>query len=443
MNIMKRNFTIKLLLFALVLIIPPQFFSCKKIDIKREVLLRTMPAENITYEAAVLKGDVIDAGEDGSVIEYGFVYSMSGNPTVSDIKAILGTANPLVGSVSKQVSYLESNKTFYFKLYAIEKEGKITYGNVNSFQTDINPGATVPVVVTQQASEISPISAKVSGIVMNDGGASVTRRGFCISTEPMPNVNDDPFTENGTGEGEFMYIFTNLIPITDYYVRAYAENELGIGYGGEINFTTEESGGVVSSWLYYDDGVNVDGIGLNDGGNFDVAIRFTPDQLAQYNGFKITKIKFFPKVGSPVEYFLEIFTGENPSLEDQVYDQYVENPEIDTWNDVTLEIPYIIDASQELWVGYYVTNQEASTYPAGIDNGPGEVGFGDMISVDNLNNWLTLADAGIDANWNIQIFVTNEAGIEMPMTRNVLQKPARMPAGSITSKSISSQNSNR
>ncbi|MCF8364948.1 MAG: hypothetical protein K9H16_04155 [Bacteroidales bacterium] len=440
---MKRIITIKLLILSLVLILPPQFYSCKKIDIRREVLLQTLPAESITFHSAVLKGTIVDAGEDGSIKEYGFVYGTVTNPGVADSKAIEGNSSPQVGAIGTVVDGIESNTTYYFKTYTIEEDGKLTYGNVNSFKTLPNPDATVPDVGTLQVLEISPIGAKVRGVVVDDGGASVTRRGFCISTNPLPNINEDPFTENGMGTGEFLHVFNNLTPNTEYYVRAYAENQLGVGYGGQLVFITQEGGGLITAWLFYDDGVNVDGIGLNEGGSFDVAIRFTPDQLEQYNGFKITKIKFFPKIGSPVEYFLEIFTGDNPTLEDQVYDQWVENPDIDMWNDVSLEIPHVIDASQELWVGYFITNQEALTYPAGIDNGPGQIGYGDLISIDDLSSWVTLHDADLDANWNIQVFVTNESGLEMPMTRTLIRQPVRKPRDSQSIQTISSKNNSR
>jgi uncharacterized protein (TIGR02145 family) len=45
-------------------------------------------------------------------------------------------------------------------------------------------------------------------------------------------------TSNGLGTGSFTSSFTGLVPNTTYYVRAYATNSAGTGYGNEVSFTT-------------------------------------------------------------------------------------------------------------------------------------------------------------------------------------------------------------
>ncbi|PKP36187.1 MAG: hypothetical protein CVT97_09485, partial [Bacteroidetes bacterium HGW-Bacteroidetes-14] len=58
-----------------------------------------------------------------------------------------------------------------------------------------------------------------------------------------------------------------------------------------LNWEAPESTGPgISAWLGWDDGVNNDAIGLQGGGTFNVAVRFTPAQLAQYAGTSLTKI---------------------------------------------------------------------------------------------------------------------------------------------------------
>jgi len=59
-------------------------------------------------------------------------------------------------------------------------------------------------------------------------------------------------------------------------------------------------------------------------------------------------------------------------------------------NTITLETPVPIDASQEMWLGYYCT--DIDTIPgtkgfAGIDNGPYNEGFGNVLIYDN--KWMT------------------------------------------------------
>jgi uncharacterized protein (TIGR02145 family) len=53
--------------------------------------------------------------------------------------------------------------------------------------------------------------------------------------------DNDGFTEDGTGLGAFTSSLTNLTMNTTYYVRAYATNSQGTGYGEEKSFTTTAS----------------------------------------------------------------------------------------------------------------------------------------------------------------------------------------------------------
>lgn len=75
------------------------------------------------------------------------------------------------------------------------------------------------------------------GEVRNSGGSNVVRRGVCWSTEPNPTI-EDSFTSDGSGEGEFTSLVQGLEPNTRYYLRSYATNGLGTGYGGEVDFFT-------------------------------------------------------------------------------------------------------------------------------------------------------------------------------------------------------------
>ena len=96
---------------------------------------------------------------------------------------------------------------------------------------------TLPVLTTDEAIEITTISATVGGNVTEDGGAEVTVRGVCWGTAAMPTLEDN-FKASGTGPGEFSCIIDGLDPNTEYYARAYAENSVGVAYGNEVIFTT-------------------------------------------------------------------------------------------------------------------------------------------------------------------------------------------------------------
>lgn len=100
---------------------------------------------------------------------------------------------------------------------------------------------TVPMVTTDSITTFTSNTAKFGGVVINTGGSPVTARGFCWSTSQNPTVSDHHIT-NGSDTGSFSCNITNLNPSTTYYVRAYATNGVGTGYGMQQSFTTEDDG---------------------------------------------------------------------------------------------------------------------------------------------------------------------------------------------------------
>ena len=100
------------------------------------------------------------------------------------------------------------------------------------------PEVEKPTVVTKSVGEVTKTSAKVVGQVAADGGADITERGVCWSTDGTPTILDYRVKDVEGGLGSYDVIFTGLVPNTQYYVRAYAINKAGTGYGDEKTFTT-------------------------------------------------------------------------------------------------------------------------------------------------------------------------------------------------------------
>ncbi len=98
----------------------------------------------------------------------------------------------------------------------------------------------VPVLSTTDITEITDATAISGGNITDDGGTAVTARGVCWSTSEAPTINDSK-TEDGSGAGSFTSDISGLEPNITYYVRAYATNSVGTGYGGAISFTTLET----------------------------------------------------------------------------------------------------------------------------------------------------------------------------------------------------------
>ncbi|MDO9152807.1 MAG: hypothetical protein Q7U47_03710, partial [Paludibacter sp.] len=108
------------------------------------------------------------------------------------------------------------------------------------FFTSCNPivqPELLPLLTTTEVSAITQSSATSGGNITADGGMSVTARGVCWSTKASPSIADSKTTDGG-GIGSFTSAITGLTAGTTYFVRAYATNSAGTGYGGAYQITT-------------------------------------------------------------------------------------------------------------------------------------------------------------------------------------------------------------
>ena len=99
--------------------------------------------------------------------------------------------------------------------------------------------STLPTLSTHVPSNITATSAVSGGTILSDGGSPVIERGICWDYSRNPTINTVYKTEEGGGTGEFTSTMTGLPPHTKVYVRAYATNANGTGYGNEQVFNTE------------------------------------------------------------------------------------------------------------------------------------------------------------------------------------------------------------
>jgi hypothetical protein len=95
----------------------------------------------------------------------------------------------------------------------------------------------LPTVTTSGVTDINEVSAVSGGNVIDDGGSEVSARGICWNTADNPSTEDNT-TLDGSGAGTFTSNLTQLSPNTKYYLRAYATNRVGTGYGEKLSFTT-------------------------------------------------------------------------------------------------------------------------------------------------------------------------------------------------------------
>lgn len=286
------------------------------------------------------------------------------------------------------------------------------------------------VVTTGDPSNVQQTSVTAYGSIIDLGeDEKIQEYGFCLNiinpdTIIPPTLDDKatpPFDPTDI-TGDFLSNISGLVQNSNYQMRAYVVEPSGkVTYGNTIQFTTQSSGGS-AQWLHYDDGINDDGIGLTEGGSFDVAIRFPTQALYSYNGYKISKIKFFPREGTSTQYSITIWEGTDiPTL---LHDELVNNPQINNWTEFAPSYIYTINSNQEFWVGIWVQNHPPATYPAGVDAGPAVAGAGDMFSTDDGDTWDPLSELypELDYNWNLQVYITNDKGQEVQLVNNVSER---------------------
>jgi hypothetical protein len=99
---------------------------------------------------------------------------------------------------------------------------------------------TVSTVLTAEVDKITITSAICGGKITDEGSGTVISRGVCWSTEYEPTIDDNKTTD-GEGVVTFSSTISDLIAETTYYVRAYATNSAGTGYGVERRFKTYDT----------------------------------------------------------------------------------------------------------------------------------------------------------------------------------------------------------
>ncbi len=197
-----------------------------------------------------------DMETDGNGNYYMLVWSYEDPNTYFYMRGYDGTSWTNCDDVAQLNAYASKDET----AYTVRPDGKViviysdyvtsapwgdagwTVGEIADFMPPacFTPqGAVQPptLAATTAASSIATTTASSGGNVTADDGDAVTARGVCWNTTGTPTTADSKTTD-GTGTGVFTSSLTGLTANTTYYVRAYATNGGGTGYGAEVSFTT-------------------------------------------------------------------------------------------------------------------------------------------------------------------------------------------------------------
>jgi hypothetical protein len=96
--------------------------------------------------------------------------------------------------------------------------------------------AAPTVTTTVAASSITNTTASSGGQTLS--GTNITSKGVVWNTATAPTVALSTKTNDGTGSSDFTSSITSLSPETLHYIRAFATNAAGTGYGDEKTFRT-------------------------------------------------------------------------------------------------------------------------------------------------------------------------------------------------------------
>ena len=213
--------------------------------------LTTTTVSSIASTTATSGGNITKDG-GSEVTARGVCWATSQNPT---------TANPLTidgkgaGAFTSHLIGLTRATTYYIRAYSTNGIGT-SYGNQVTFTTL----AEMPIVSTTEVSAITNTTVTSGGSVTSNGGATVTAKGVCWATSTNPTIYDNKTTD-GTGDGTFTSNITGFTSGIIYYLRAYATNSAGTGYGNEITFKTNINSSTINfnSALTYGTVTDIDG----------------------------------------------------------------------------------------------------------------------------------------------------------------------------------------
>lgn len=216
-----KHIAIPFAIFALLVL-----FSCKKDELK---LYKLEISSETVYKTRTSAEITVNYNYPTNLKQVNGYVSTLSSMTVADKAAASLDGKSFVVKFQE----LEANTTYYYQFeYSNGVDEILT--EVKSFTTN---DYILPTVTTNDVTIITATTATCGGNVTDDGDLGILARGVCWSTSNNPTINDS-HTVNGTGLGSFNSSLSGLSKYSKYYVRAYATNDKGTGYGEQMEFYT-------------------------------------------------------------------------------------------------------------------------------------------------------------------------------------------------------------
>lgn len=154
----------------------------------------TAAITSITDSSAIAGGIVLqDGGEP--VLSRGVCWNTLPAPTIKEYKTMDGNGT---GSFASTISGLKSGTRYFLRAYVSTTVG-IAYGNELSFTSAMG----LPELSTSVISILTDNSVSTGGEILHNGGGTILSKGVCWGTRPLPVVNKDATTNEGSGNDSF------------------------------------------------------------------------------------------------------------------------------------------------------------------------------------------------------------------------------------------------
>lgn len=251
---MKRNSNNLIYSLMLIVLVLMLMISCKKDEVLQLPVVTTTQVSNIKSTSAISGGVITNEG-NVKIIACGVCWSTTPNPTIKDNRTNDSIEN---GNFTSLMKGLISDTTYYVRAYATNINGT-SYGLMKTIKTQ---PSILAIIITNEPSNINGTTALCGGNITFDGNSIETSKGICWSQDSNPTYdNDRIYFMFGSGVGTYTCSMAGLKPNTTYYVRAFAQNNAGISYGGIFNFKTNpQSDGIVfNPDLTYGSMTDIDG----------------------------------------------------------------------------------------------------------------------------------------------------------------------------------------